>query len=286
LSDFIDFHVHPPVEALLSGPIAPYLGPLSTRTGTDPEILTTDEVASRYRERNGRAVLLGWDTETITKRRPFSSEDVAAMVSAHPDVFYGFGSIDPARGARAVAGVHSAARLGLSGLAFHPVGQGFDPASRAAFAIYETASEHGMVCLFHTGSSRLGAGMPGGSGLLLSHGDPRAVDDVAAAFPDLQIVIAHVGRLWRDEAVAVTAHKSNVWLNLVGVDAAAFAADAAELDDERCLFGSDWFFASLDEALAGWGPGSIDEATRQRLLFGNADRLLESSITRAELGRS
>jgi len=286
LSDFIDFHVHPPVEALLSGPIAPYLGPLSTRTGTDPEILTTDEVASRYRERNGRAVLLGWDTETITKRRPFSSEDVAAMVSAHPDVFYGFGSIDPARGARAVAGVHSAARLGLSGLAFHPVGQGFDPASRAAFAIYETASEHGMVCLFHTGSSRLGAGMPGGSGLLLSHGDPRAVDDVAAAFPDLQIVIAHVGRLWRDEAVAVTAHKSNVWLNLVGVDAAAFAADAAELDDERCLFGSDWFFASLDEALAGWGPGSIDEATRQRLLFGNAERLLESSITRAELGRS
>jgi predicted TIM-barrel fold metal-dependent hydrolase len=70
------------------------------------------------------------------------------------------------------------------------------------------------------------------------------------------------------------------------VDAASFAADAAELDDERCLFGSDWFFASLDEALAGWGPGSIDEATRQRLLFGNAERLLESSITRAELGRS
>ncbi len=227
MTDFIDFHVHPPVEALLTGPIAPYLGSLSDRTGTDLETLTTDEVADYYRERRGKAVLLGWDTETITKRRPFSSEDVAAMVAAHPDVFYGLGSIDPARGARAVAGVHSAARLGLSGLAFHPVGQGFDPASRAAFAIYETASEHGLVCLFHTGSSRLGAGMPGGSGLLLSHGDPRSVDEVAAAFPDLQIVIAHLGRLWRDEAVAVAAHKANVWLNLVGEDAVAFAADAA-----------------------------------------------------------
>lgn len=278
MTDFIDFHVHPPVEALLTGPIAPYLGPLSERTGTDLVTLTTDEVADAYRERRGKAVLLGWDTETITRRRPFSSEDVAAMVAAHPDVFYGLGSIDPARGARAVAGVHSAARLGLSGLAFHPVGQGFDPASRAAFAMYETASEHGLVCLFHTGSSRLGAGMPGGSGLLLSHGDPRSVDEVAAAFPDLQIVIAHLGRLWRDEAVAVAAHKSNVWLNMVGEDAAAFAADAAQLDGERCLFGSDWCFASLDDALAGWKPGSIDESTRQRVLLGNATRLLESGI--------
>lgn len=276
MTDFIDFHVHPPVKELLSGPIAPYVGPLTARTGTDPEVLTTDEVAAYYRERNGKAVLLGWDTETITRRRPFSSEDVAAMVAAHPDVFFGLGSIDPARGARAVAGVHTAARLGLSGLAFHPVGQGFDPASRSAFEIYETASDHGLVCLFHTGSSRLGAGMPGGSGLRLSHGDPRSVDEVAATFPNLQIVIAHLGRLWRNEAVAVASHKSNVWLNLVGVDAVAFAADAAQLDEERCLFGSDWCFASLDDALAGWKPGSIDEATRQRVLLGNATRLLES----------
>ena len=280
MTDFIDFHVHPPVEELLAGPIAPYVGTLNAHTGTDPRLLSTDAVASVYRERNGKAVLLGWDTETITKQRPFSSEDVAAMVAAHPDVFYGFGSIDPARGARAVAGVHSAARLGLSGLAFHPVGQGFDPVSRSAFEIYETASEHGMVCLFHTGASRLGAGMPGGSGLRLSHGDPRSVDEVAATFPDLQIVIAHLGRLWRDEAVAIASHKSNVWLNLVGVDAASFAAEGADLDDERCLFGSDWCFASLDDALAGWGSGSIDETTRQRVLFDNATRLLEMGTAR------
>ena len=155
-------------------------------------------------------------------------------------------------GARAVAGVHSAARLGLSGLAFHPVGQGFDPASRPAFAIYETASEHGMICLFHTGFSRLGSGMPGGTGLRLSHGDPRAVDEVAATFPDLQIVIAHLGRLWRDEAVAVASHKSNVWLNLVGTDGQSFLDDIDGVDVDRCLFGSDWCFASLDAALDGW----------------------------------
>jgi len=277
LTDFIDFHVHPPVTELLGGPIAPYLEPLEGRIDASLETLTVDEVAANYRDRNGKAVLLGWDAETVTKQRPFSSADVAAMVAAHPDVFYGFGSIDPARGAGAVAGVHSAARLGLIGLAFHPIGQGFDPSSRLVFNVYEAAAQHGLICLFHTGYSRLGSGMPGGTGLKLSHGAPAAVDHIAATFPNLQIVIAHLGRLWRDEAVAVAAHKSNVWLNLVGSTPKGCMEDLdalADLDFDRCLFGSDWCFASLDDALAAWQPGSVDETVRRRVLHDNAIRLL------------
>lgn len=277
MTDFIDFHVHPPVAELLTGPIAPYLVPLEGRIDAALEILTVDDVASYYRDRNGKAVLLGWDTETITQTRPFSGMDVAAMVAAHPDVFYGFGSIDPARGAAAVAGVHSAARLGLVGLAFHPIGQGFDPSSRSAFNVYEAAEEHGLICFFHTGYSRLGSGMPGGTGLRLTHGAPAAVDEVAATFPNLQIVVAHLGRLWRDEAVAVAAHKSNVWLNLVGSTPRGCMDDLdalAGLDFDRCLFGSDWCFASLDDSLAGWQAGSVDETIRRRVLHDNAERLL------------
>jgi predicted TIM-barrel fold metal-dependent hydrolase len=277
LTEFIDFHVHPPVEQLLAGPIAPYLAGLNGDTGSDLEALPTDEVAEYYRERDGQAVLLGWDTETVTRRRPFSSGDVAAMVASHPDVFHGFGSIDPARGARAVAEVHSAARMELSGLAFHPVGQGFDPASRQAFPMYEAAHEHGMICLFHTGFSRLGSGMPGGTGLRLSRGDPRAVDEIAATFPDLQIVIAHLGRLWREEAIAVASHKANVWLNLVGTDGQSFLEDVDGVDVGRCLFGSDWCFASLDEALEGWKTGPVDEERRRLILHDNAVRLLDTA---------
>lgn len=120
--------------------------------------------------------------------------------------------------------------------------------------------------------------MPGGAGLRLSHGEPGSVDEVAATFPDLQIVIAHLGRLWRDEAVAVAVHKSNVWLNLVGTTPNECMDDLDALnglDFDRCLFGSDWCFASLDDALAGWGPGSVDEAVRRRVLHDNARRLLD-----------
>ncbi|MEN8234988.1 MAG: amidohydrolase family protein [Actinomycetota bacterium] len=277
MTDFIDFHVHPPVGELLAGPVVPYLESLRRLPDADLEVRTTEDIASIYRDRNGKAVLLGWDSETATQRRPFSSEDVAAMVAAFPDVFYGFGSIDPARGARAVAGVHSAARLGLSGLAFHPIGQGFDPSARVAFPIYEAAAEHGLVLLFHSGFSRLGSGMPGGTGLRLSHGDPRAIDGIAAEFPDLQIVIAHVGQLWQKEAIAIAAHKANVWLNLVGSTAGDCLRELGQLtgiDFDRCLFGSDWCFSSLDAELAKWKSGSIDETMRRGVLHDNAARLL------------
>jgi predicted TIM-barrel fold metal-dependent hydrolase len=280
LTDFIDFHVHPQVTELIEGPLAPYLGNMIGCEDSEVESLSIDEVATHYRDRNGRAVLLGWDTEAVTRRRPFSNEDVAAMVEIYPEIFIGFGSIDPARGARAVAAVHAASRLGLAGIAFHPTGQGFDPRSTAAFPIYEAAGEHGLICLFHTGYSRLGAGYPGGAGLQLSRSSPLAVDAIAAEFPDLPIVIAHLGRLWQDEAIAVAAHKANVWLNLVGASAHAFQGGhnrLGDLDLDYCLFGSDWCFSSLDRALAGWDEAIVDPQLRRRILHDNAARLLESA---------
>ena len=84
-----------------------------------------------------------------------------------------------------------------------------------------------------------------------------------------------VGDISLDEAVAVASHKSNVWLNLVGTDGRSFLEDFDGVDVGRCLFGSDWCFASLDAALAGWKVGSVDDETRRRILHDNAARLLE-----------
>ncbi|GMQ86205.1 MAG: 4-hydroxyphenyl-beta-ketoacyl-CoA hydrolase [Acidimicrobiia bacterium] len=268
MKPFIDFHVHPPVEEFIDGPVAPF------DVGLD--LLGVDEVAEHYRERDGRAVILGLDTESTTRHRPFSSEDVATVVAAHPEVFVGFGSVDPARGAKAVAGIHGAARLGLAGLAFDPVVQAFDPAERSTLTLWANASDHGLIVLFHTGDTRLGRGLPGGGGLRLAHGDPRWVDVVASLYPDLRIVLAHNGALWREEALAVAAHKPNVWLSLIGTSAAEYAVlfdDAlSPLDSNRCLFGSGWALADLDGQLAGWK--SIDEHVRQRVLHDNAAELL------------
>ena len=104
-----------------------------------------------------------------------------------------------------------------------------------------------------------------------------AVDLVAARFPELSVVIAHSGSVWRDEAVAVAGHKANVWLSVTG-EASRDEHDAPEVTiaalPDRCLFGSDFPFGSIDARLESIGGLPIDDSTRRRVLRDNAAELL------------
>ena len=44
-------------------------------------------------------------------------------------------------------------------------------------------AEAGLIALFHSGTTGIGAGMPGGGGVRLKYSNPMRVDDVAADFP-------------------------------------------------------------------------------------------------------
>ena len=275
---FVDAHVHPPVPAFLNGPVAPYRHALVSLLDRPLTEMDAASLAGFYRERGGMAVLLGWDTETATRLRPFGNEDVAGLVATAPDVFVGMGAVDPIKGARAVAEVHTAARLGLKGVSLHPIAQGFDPADRTNFPVWETAAQHDLVCLFHTGSTRLGAGTAGGSGLRLDYGRPMGVDAIAAQFPSLRIVIAHAGTLWRDEVLHIAAHKANISICLSGqrpqqLDAHWRDAITGALA-KRVVFGSDFPFGSPDRWLDDWAALGLPAEATRRILRDNAVELL------------
>jgi uncharacterized protein len=51
--------------------------------------------------------------------------------------------------------------------------------------------------------------MPGGGGLRLKYSNPIHLDDVAADFPEMTIIIAHPSWPWQDEALSVCLHKPN-----------------------------------------------------------------------------
>ena len=69
-------------------------------------------------------------------------------------------------------------------------------------------AEAGLPALFHTGHSGIGTGLPGGGGLKLKYSNPMCLDDVAADFPELKIVLAHPSFPWQDEAISVCLHKA------------------------------------------------------------------------------
>lgn len=274
---FIDIHVHPPVEGMLAA-FAPYLPALEEQLRRTIEPMTAEQLADYYRERDGRAVLLAWDAERATGQPAFTSREVASLVEAHPDVFIGFGSVDPTNGAAAVSGVHEAARMGLRGLKFHPGAQRFTPTDRVVYPVWEAAADLGLVCLVHTGFTALGAGTPGGRGVRIHQARPLPLDEVAAQFPQLTIIAAHASWPWVEEVIAIARHKANVFLDLSGWSPTHFAeplrqAIAGPLR-ERTLFGSDFPFMTPDKWLADWESLAMPPEVTRAILLENAIRLL------------
>jgi len=60
-----------------------------------------------------------------------------------------------------------------------------------------------LLVIFHTGHSGIGTGMPGGGGIRLKNGNPMPIDDVAADFPNLPIIMAHPLSAWRQWGKAI-----------------------------------------------------------------------------------
>ena len=278
MTRFIDAHVHPPVSSFLEGPIAAFLDDVSAHVGEQIVAQTPDQIAEFYRSRDAKAVLLGWNSRAKSGLRSFGNRDIAALVEHAPDLFYGFGAVDPTGGASAVAGIHEAARLGLSGLSFHPAFEQIAPSERDGRQLWETATEHRLVCLFHTGFTRLGAGAPGGGGVGLEVARPIHVDRVAAAHPGLDVILAHTGPLWLDEAVAIAAHKKNVHLCLSGVSPKAMSPELLDLIRgpllARVHFGSDYPFGSPDSWLAEWDSLGLSDDVTRAVLVANIEALL------------
>ncbi|MGW6731620.1 amidohydrolase family protein [Streptomyces sp. NPDC055013] len=241
---------------------------------------TLEETAAYYRERRMAAVIFTVDAESATGTAPVPNEEVAEAAAANADVLIPFASIDPFRGK---AGVKQARRLveeyGVKGFKFHPSIQGFFPNDRSvAYGLYEVIEETGTTALFHTGQTGIGAGVPGGGGIRLKYSNPLHVDDVAADFPHLKIILAHPSFPWQDEALAVATHKPGVHIDLSGWSPKYFPPQLVQyantLLKDKVLFGSDFPVLTPDRWLADFAKLSIKDEVKPRILKENAARLL------------
>ncbi len=240
---------------------------------------TVHEIAAYYRERRMACVVFPVDAEAAVGRPPVPNEEVAEAAAANPDVLIPFASIDPAKGR---AGARAARRLaadhGVRGFKFHPNVQEFYPNDRSAYPLYEVIEELGLPAVFHTGQTGIGAGAPGGGGIRLKYSNPILVDDVAADFPGMPIVLAHPSFPWQDEALAVAVHKPQVHIDLSGWSPKYFppllVRYANSLLQDKVLFGSDFPLITPDRWLADFERLEVKPAVRPKILKDNAARLL------------
>jgi predicted TIM-barrel fold metal-dependent hydrolase len=270
----IDFHVHLPTADWLDGSMDGYVEAAEAYFRSTVERQSLGELADKYRALDVLAVLLAWDAETATGRPRVPNETIAAACREYPDAFTGLGSVDPHKPS-AVDEVARIAELGLRGVKFHPSLQAFAPDDPTYWPVFAACERHGLLALFHTGTSGIGARQPGGQGIRIDYAHPLKLDAVAAAHPELTMVAAHFGWPWQMDLIAVALHKTNVYIDISGWSPKRIPPEVVrELKGRlsgQFLWGSDFPFIAPERCLA-----ELDELglASPALLRDNAARVL------------
>ncbi len=273
----IDVHTH--VHVSIHGSEIPADSPeaaVGEVFGTDA-LLSVPELAAYYREREMAAVCFMVDSARWDG--PVSNEEILELAAAERDVLIPFVSIDPNRGAD---GVEMARRLidehDVRGFKFHPNLQFFFPDDRMAYPLYEVIAEHRLPAVFHTGQTAVGSGQRGGGGILLKYSNPIHLDQVAADFPEMPIVMAHPSVPWQDEALSIAVHKPQVYIDLSGWSPKYFPPQLVQyantLLKEKVLFGTDYPALTPERWLADFAELDIKPEVRPLILKDNAAALL------------
>jgi len=256
----IDFHVHLPTPDWLDGSMAGYVEAAEAYFRSPVSRQSLGELAAQYRRLEVMAVLLAWDAETATGRPRVPNETVAAACRDYPDVFTGLGSVDPHKGEAAVAEVEKIAGLGLRGVKFHPSLQAFAPDDPRYWPIFAACERHGLLALFHTGTSGIGARQPGGQGIRID------------------LVAAHFGWPWQMDLIAIALHKTNVYIDISGWAPRRIPAEVLrELRGRlsgQFLWGSDYPFIAPERCLSELEAFDLPSEVMTAVLHDNAARVL------------
>jgi predicted TIM-barrel fold metal-dependent hydrolase len=134
---------------------------------------------------------------------------------------------------------------GAKGLKLHPVSNRFYPSDRGLWPAYQRAMDLGLPILFHSGEAEV-AGYT-----QADYARPANFEPVLQSFPELVIILAHLGKGFLEESIALARKYDDVFFDTSAIlsggeikSGFASGGDAVKLIRTigvgRVLFGSDW----------------------------------------------
>lgn len=198
------------------------------------------------------------------KSQVTSANDWIASLAKSDKKIIGFGTLHPDY-EDCIGELKRIKKLGLRGLKLHPDFQGFDVDDPKMDYIYE-ALEPEFPVLIHVGDENLDSS------------SPQRLARVLDRFPHLTIVAAHLGGYSRwDEAQQYLVGK-DLYLD---TSSSLWRLDANEAVNiiknhgvDKILFGSDYPIVSHSEEIERFLALPLTEKERDKILWGNAARLL------------
>lgn len=152
-----------------------------------------------------RAVVLGFRAHHVGYVIP--NEYVATYVNTHPEKLVGFCSIDPHDEDAIEQLDHSVNNLGLRGLKVGPIYQNMHPQDPRFMALFQRAEQLDIPVLIHQGTTFC-------RDVSLEYANPILLQPVAREFPDLRVIIAHLGHPWIGECISLIRKHPNFYSDI------------------------------------------------------------------------
>ena len=175
---------------------------------------------------------------------------VAAHVQQAPERLVFFASIDPGQSGFEEELERCHQNLRCQGVKVAPIYQGVHPLDPRYRHIYAYCQKHGLPILTHMATTF-------SSGTPLEYARPALMDQVALDFPDLKLVLAHLGHPWEGETIAVIRRNANVFADLAALYYRPWQFyNSMRLlveyrAEHKVLFGSDFPFTTTADSLQG-----------------------------------
>jgi len=259
----IDFHTHAFPDAIAPAAISS----LETEGGVDAVYDGTITGLLAAMDRADVAVSVVQPVATKPAQVQAINEWAAGVGS---DRIVAFGAMHPDLEDPAVEIAHMLS-LGLRGFKMHPEYQHFVPSEPRLDAIWAATAEHGLIAFFHAGAD---IAFP------TVRGTPAAFAALVDRWPELTVVLAHMGGFERWSEVAEVLAGREVWLDtsytLGQLADEEFVALARRHGTDRVLFGSDGPWTDPVVELEHLRRIGLDAEELEAVLGGNAERLLGS----------
>lgn len=274
----IDLHCYPGTPEWIACQ-GPYVAELARYWKRDWAGKPENEVVKEFAAAGVEACLVALDLETTIGTKPVGNDYVHAMWKRHPQrIIQAWGTVEPSKPDALRQVRHAVKELGLIGFHFHPIMQHFAVNEPRYRALFEEISSLGAAVMIDVGTTGMGAGMPGGHGAKIRHAHPSSIDELAADFPKLKIIMAHPGWPWVEETTAVALHKGNVYWEMSGWAPKYFPGnlkvDIRGRLQDKIMFGSDYPSMPYSRILKEWQELGYKDEVMEKIMHKNAERIL------------
>ena len=187
---------------------------------------------------------------------------IAQTMELYPTRIIGFGQVNPRNIDAIESIVNLAQNLGLKGLKLHPTMHGYHFADHGLLdPIFDAARRNNLVVLVNALDDPFCA--------------PLSVEEISRSFPDVPVLIAHMGTVWNvNEAILVARRNPQIYLETSGSQLLDVKLAYRSRGASQIVMGTDWPGSDFDLARAKIARAIPDAGDRALVEGANLQRLL------------